>query len=481
MTNTIYSGIKGFIAKQKILFTTPGHNGKVIISSKNFCKLDVASNFETDSPDNPTSYILDSEKQLSDIYRTYASFYITNGSSCGLMAMMGSVLKPGDKIIVDRLCHKSVIDTIILNNLVPVFVNRAYNESLGFYGGFDPYILEKTVDENIDAKAILICSSTHYGIATNMTEIADIAHKYNIFVLADESHGAHFCFSDHFPKSALSCGADMVLHDAGETLGAMSGGAILHLNTNNIDPYKVRKTIYTFQNPETSNAYLCALENSIYYVNVNGKKYDTLIKEIDKSRALVNDSTDIIWYDSEEKGEYFTLSNDKTRIVLNFGKTGISGYEAANILREKHGIEPHFAENDNVILAASIFNSTHDLRKLTNAILSIYRSFLRKHKEPITPEAYMPTIPEATGFFCNPASTVRAGALTVSPAEARGKICKSTVYYHPTYIPVIMPGEYISDIHMQCLDMITDDGNKICGLTEDMNFEIVDPAYEYTL
>lgn len=477
----IYSGVKEFISKQKILFTTPGHNGKVILNSKNFCKLDAASTFETDNMDNPKTYILDSELQLTKMYNTNYSFYITNGTSCGLMSMIGSILNPGDKIIVDRICHKAVIDAIMLNSLIPVFVDREFNEDLGFHGGINPYTLDRILSANTDARAILVTSVTHYGIVTDMNELIDLADKYNMLLLADESHGAHFPFSDAFPKSAIECGADMVLHNAGETLGSMSGGAILHVNNKNIDLDRVRQTIYTYQSPETSNAFLCALENSIYYVNNAAKKYQPLISEIDRCRGIVNDGTDIIWYDDEEKSQYSIHDCDKTRIVINFAKIGMSGKEAAALLRGKYSIEPEFAEKDNVIFVASIFNSQHDIRKLMSAIMSIYKGFLKKNKEPVNPLPYIPNITENISLVCAPAKVRYCQSNWIVPGDVRGCVCKQTIYTQDTYIPLIIPGERISERHLESLDDIIDDGGTICGVAQDQKFEVVDMAYEYSL
>lgn len=477
----IYTGVKTFISKQRILFNTPGHNGKVILNSKNFCKLDAASTFETDKPDNPTGYILDSERQLAKLYRSVHSYYITNGTSCGLMSMIGTVLNHGDKIIIDRLCHKSVIDAVVNGGLVPVFIDREYNEKWGFHGGINPYTLEELVSINSNAKAIIITAVTHYGIVSDMLSIAQIARKHNMYLLADESQGAHFPFSESFPQSSLDCGADMVLHNAGETLGSMSGGALLHVNNPAINLDRARQTIYTYQSPEASNAFLCALENSIYYVNGASKKYIPLIKEIERCRDMVNDGTDIQWYFKDDKGEYCIYDNDVSKIVLNFAKIGIRGTEAAAILREKYGIEPELAEKDNVVLVASIFNSPHDIRKLTGAVMSMYKSFLKKHIEPYNPAPYTNNLTENVTTVNIPLKVRYCDSNMVPPSQVHDNICKQMIYSQSTYIPLIIPGERITERHMQSLDAIIEDGGTICGVTSDNLFEVVEKAHEYSL
>lgn len=478
MKPPIYTGVKKYISKQRVLFTTPGHNGKVILNSKNFCRLDAASSFETDTLDTPKGYILDSEYQLMKMYKTSHSYYITNGTSCGIMAMIGSVLRPGDKIIVDRCCHKSVIDAIMLNRLIPVFVQRHYNTELGIFCGIDTYALETTLAANSDAKAIFITTPTYYGVVSDIEEIAELAYKYNMLLLTDESHGAHLPFADDLPPSSIKCGADMVLHNAGETLGSMSGGVILHVNNDTIDLNRVRSTVYTYQSPDTSNAYLCALENSIYYAQSKSKRYTKLKHEIERCSTLINDGTDIVWLTEDNLGNYADDTVDPTRIVLNFAKIGITAQEAAEFMRSK-SIEPEAAIGYNVVLVASLFNSSHDIRKLMTTIMAIYKQFLKKHIEPLTPEPAIPDINTDVTLACAPSGTMSAASDIVPPNAVTGRISKSCVYACPMYVPLIIPGERINEMHLADIERFTANGGYIGGLTSGGDFEVADISSAY--
>ncbi len=479
MKPPIYTGVKKFISKQRIMFTTPGHNGKVILNSRNFCKLDAASNFETDNLDTPGGYIVESEYKLAKLYDTYHSYYITNGTSCGIMAMIASVLSPGDKIIVDRACHKSVIDAITICRLVPVFVTREFNEELGFFGGIDTYNLESVMSANRDAKALFVTSPTYYGVISDVEEIADLTYKYNMLLLVDESHGAHLPFASELPKSALYCGADMVLHNAGETLGSMSGGAVLHINNETINKNKVRRIVYTYQTPDTSNAYLCALENSIYYASSRQKRYSGLINEIDRCKSVINGGTDIIWFETDEQNEHNIFANDKTRIVINFARIGLSGKEASDILRLRFGLEPEMADENNVVLVASLFNSSRDIRKLMTALIYIYKQFLKKKIGPLDEIPVYQFSNNDIVLASEPGNTMRCPSEWVEARDVEGRICKSTIYTYPTYFPLIIPGERITRKHLQSMDLAVQNGERICGLSENGEFEVVNMTYSY--
>ncbi len=477
MKAPIYNEIKKNISKQRTLFTTPGHNGKVILNSKNFCKLDASTNFESDKLDIPRSYILDSEYSLMKMYNTCYSYYITNGTSSAILAMIGSVLNPGDKIIVDRDCHKSVIDAIMLGRLTPVFIKRDYNSSLDFFGGTDLYALESTLSLNSDAKAIYITSPNYYGVMSDIAAISEMAYKNNMLLLVDESHGAHLPFSSEFPPSALNCGADIVVHNTGETLGSMSGGALLHINNNTIDLNRVRQVVYTYQSPETSNAYLCALENSIYYAQAKAKKFSMIKKEIDRCSSIINDGTDIIWFDAKYLDKYWIKNIDTTRIVLNFSKMGMSGAEASAILRQKFDIEPEAALGYNVILVASLFNSTHHIRKLSTALMYIYNQFLKRNIEPMEHAPFNPDKNIDIMLSCIPANTLSTPGDKIDADAVLGRICKTCVYEHPTYIPLIIPGERISESHLDSINSTIEKGGFIGGLTINGEFDTVDLSY----
>lgn len=480
MKPPIYTGVKKFISKQRIMFTTPGHNGKVILNSRNFCKLDAASNFETDNLDTPSGYILESEQKLSKLYDSYYSYYITNGTSCGIMAMIGSVLNPGDKIIVDRSCHKSVIDAITLNRLIPVFITREFNEETGFFGGINPELLESVMSAHRDAKAFFLTSPTYYGVISEVEEFAKITYKYNMLLLVDESHGAHLPFAEVLPKSALYAGADMVLHNAGETLGSMSGGAILHINNETINKDKVRRTVYTYQTPDTSNAYLCALENSIYYANSHKKVFTKLSNEIKRCRDIINEGTDIVWFSVEDDNKYEMYANDLTRIVINFAKIGLSGKQASDILRQRFSIEPEMADEHNVVLVASLFNSTGDIRKLMTALIYIYKQFLKQNIPPYETENVYQFSNNDIVITSEPGNTMTFPSQWVEARDAEGRICKSTIYTYPTYFPLIIPGERITHKHLVSMDRAVTNGERICGLSENGEFEVVSmSSYRY--
>lgn len=213
-TEYINDGLKKYAYSKKISFQTPAHKGKLDIMTEDFFGMDMGELDVVKGMPNPTAYVKMSQNQLARIYGSERSFYLLNGASTGILASLTLCLKQNDMIIVDRNCHKSVINAIILLGLLPIFVEPTYMHRFGFGGGFDYDALERTVATFPNAKAILITSPNYYGAVCDIEKITTLAHTNNMFMIVDEAHGAHFNFCDKLPKSATALGADFVVHSA---------------------------------------------------------------------------------------------------------------------------------------------------------------------------------------------------------------------------------------------------------------------------
>ena len=224
----ISDNLKKLKKNNAISFRRPGHKGFVGMIPEEFFELDVPSSSYYD----PMTYIRMSQSKVSNLYRAPRSFYLTNGSTSGICAMISLCTKPGDTIILDRYCHRAVIDAIILMGLVPVFLDPVYMHRFGFAGGHSKETLQKTIEQNPNAKAVLITSPTYYGVVSDVKELANITHQAGMYFLVDEACGAHFQFSSHLPAPSIQLGADFSVQSIYKTLGAMSASAILHVNTN---------------------------------------------------------------------------------------------------------------------------------------------------------------------------------------------------------------------------------------------------------
>lgn len=467
MSLPINEGISKYISKGRISFSMPGHKGIGILDGKNIFKLDVTELDDTDNLLSPQSYIKESQHKLRDIYDTLSSHYLLGGATSGIYSMISLAVGEGDKVIVDRFCHKSVINAIILRGAVPVYITPEYNYQFGFTGGMLPAEVESVTESNPDAKAVIITSPTYYGTVSDIASIAKVVHKAGMLLLVDEAHGAHFHISDDFPDNAIKCGADMCVQSVHKTMGALSGGALFHINTDKFAPWQIEEVLSMYHTSSPSYASLCVLESAVMSFAGLNKKYIAIVGEIDKCRALVNDEAKAYWVGEELVGGCGIYAMDKTRIVINFSKLPITGYAVAELLRKKYKIEVEMADARNIVCIATAYNSTSDIKALAKAILSITKKMPVKPNKADDFTLYPPRI------VTNPRKAHLSPWETIDMADSVGRIARTIVCKYPPGVPVLVPGEEICTDHIRLITDTLDMGGNITGIEDNYRINVL--------
>ena len=195
----------------------------------------------------------ESMRWAAGVYGADRTYYLVNGSSCGILSAIGAVMRPGETMLVSRNCHKSVYHGLILNSLKPEYVYPQIIEDLGIQGGISPDDVEKQLEECPEIRGVLIVSPTYDGVVSDISKIAEIVHRHNIPLIVDEAHGAHFPFGNGcFPKSALSCGADLVIQSLHKTLPSLTQTAVLHLKGNRVSRERLERCLQMYQSSSPS-------------------------------------------------------------------------------------------------------------------------------------------------------------------------------------------------------------------------------------
>ena len=211
----LYEALERIRRMRIVPFDVPGHKrGRgnpelVSLLGERCVSLDVNSMKPLDNLCQPSSVILDAENLAAEAVGAARCFFMGGGTTSAVQSMILSVCKEGDKIIVPRNVHKSVINSLVLCGAIPVYVNPETDKRLGISLGMIPSEVEKAVEANPDAVAVLVNNPTYYGICSDIREIVRIAHSHGMKALADEAHGTHFYFNDALPVSAMEAGADM--------------------------------------------------------------------------------------------------------------------------------------------------------------------------------------------------------------------------------------------------------------------------------
>lgn len=463
----INKGISDYKSKKRISFAMPGHKGIGASDGKNIFKNDVTELDDTDNLLSPTSYIDESQKKLAEIYGTVSTHYLLGGSTCGIYAMIFLAAGEGDKIIVDRFCHKSVISAIILCGAEPIYILPEFNYQFGIPGGMKPSAVEEAVRACPEAKAVILTSPSYYGTVSDISSVSKIVHDADMLLLVDEAHGAHFHISDALPKSAVELGADMAVQSVHKTLGALSGGSLLHIATEKIVGWRIEEVLTMFQTSSPSYGVLCIFEDAVFDSLNYGKKYKALISQIDKSRAEVNKLGKAYWCGEELCGGCGIFDVDKTRIVINFSRLQISGYAASEILREKYKIETEMADDNNVVCIATPFNAISHIKSLENAVIS-----MTKNLSAVSGKKALFSMPDSVAHL-SPRGAYMSPCETIDMSEAEGRIVRRAVCKYPPGIPVLVPGEEITAAHIKYITDAVENGADVTGIEKNYKITVL--------
>ncbi|MBP2032285.1 arginine/lysine/ornithine decarboxylase [Clostridium algifaecis] len=443
----LLEGVLKYIKEKNISFCMPGHKmGRGFNSTqigreflKNILKFDITEVDGVDNLHNQTGIILEASERLANFYGSKKSYFLINGSTSGNMIMIFASLNEGEKVIVERNCHSSILNALIMRKLVPVYIENTISSKLNAPGVLNLEHFLQVIEENKDAKAIIVTYPDYYGICSNLEFVIKTAKKYNMKVLVDSAHGAHFGVCSDLPKNAVELGADMVVMSSHKTLPSVTQTSYLHVNKSSyIDKADFYFNIFLSTSP--SYIQLCSMDYARFYLEEYGKRdYEKLISIAENYRNKINSLGNMKILDrSYIKNLDYAMDIDLTRYVINL-KKGYSGNLLLKYLRQNK-IQAEMSDSSNVVLIFSPFNEEYEFKKL-------YEVLKRCPVEKIKSE-YIPTIAYGIPKMeILPFQAVFKEKEVINLDNSAGRICGKTIIPYPPGIPIVCPGEKIdSDI-----------------------------------
>lgn len=431
--NNILDAVKRSVRKNGVRLFMPGHKGRSRfmggLFSKRQLQFDVTELDGTDNLHAPEGPILRAQEETAQAFGAEHTFFLVNGSTSGIYAMLGACCKAGDTVIVDRGCHHSVINAIVLFDLKPIYLYPEFNETFNIFSHIEPKKLASLLFEHPNAKAVLITSPTYYGRCSDLKQLVKITHAYHVPLLVDEAHGAHLCFSDELPMSAMQAGADCCVQSAHKTLPCVTQCAYLQLNSYYISSQAIAEKLDFFQTSSPSYLFMSALENAAIVMKNKGKK--ELDRIIVKCKYLCNRI--------ERTGKIRCFQGDgqdATRLVFDLSPINVKACDFSLLLK-KRGIYVEMAEGFHIVCIVSINNTNRDINRLERVILKLLKSFhvvQAEHKTIKMPEPLIKLQPQRAYHL--PTKVVRAD-------KAVGNVAARAVYCVPPGIPLVCPGEVI--------------------------------------
>ncbi len=447
-------------------FHMPGHKRGGVYEKMgfNFICGDLLALDTTEVPgvDNlhcPEGAVLKAQRLAAKAFGADHSFFLVNGTTSGIYAMIMASANPGDKVIVPRNCHRSVYGAIILGRLVPVYIEPEIDRELGIAMGIKPDIVESALDQNKDAKAVVITNPTYCGACSDLMKIAEITHNREALFLVDEAHGSHFSFNDRLPISALKAGADMAAQSIHKTLPSMTQSSMLHVRSDRVDIEKLKLFMQLAQTTSPSHILLASLDAARAVMQEKGRELlDDIIDWSNWARNELNNIPGLYCLASDRIGRYGISDIDPTRITVNLGAAGISGTEAYAMLRKDFNIQMEMADLYNIVAITSIGDRRSDYEKMVSALKSLVTKIAEKSRT-IVPGIF----PHPAELSIMPWEAIYCETEQVGINESVGKICGEMIIPYPPGIPVIMPGEMITQEAKEYLRLCVEQGIKISG------------------
>ena len=429
-------------------------------------ELDVNSMKPLDNLGHPVSVIRDAQRLAADAFGADDAFFMVNGTTSAVQAMIMATCTAGDEIILPRNVHRSAINALVVCGAIPVYVNPGTDKRLGIPLGMRVADVAKAIAEHPSAKAVLVNNPTYYGICSNLAEIVEIAHAAGMRVLADEAHGTHFYFHEELPVSAMAAGCDMAAASIHKTGGSLTQSSVL-LTRRPVNPDYVRQVITLTQSTSASYLLLSSLDIARKNLFFRGREmYQKTMDFADYAREEINELGGYYAFGPELIDGDAVFAFDRTKLSVHTRDIGLAGIEVYDHLRDDYGIQIEFGDVGNLLAILSAGDRMMDVERLISALEEIKR---QREKSPIglfDHEYIDPVIalPPQTAFY--------AKKRRVPMKESTGLVAGEFVMSYPPGIPIVAPGERITPDVLAHILFAKEKGCFMTG-TEDMTLEYI--------
>ena len=458
----IYEALERFREMRVVPFDVPGHkHGKgnpelTAFLGEKCVGVDVNSMKPLDNLCHPVSVIREAEILAADAFGAANAFLMVGGTTSSVQSMVLSSCKRGDKIILPRNVHRSVINALVLCGAVPVYVNPDVDRKLGISLGMSVDQVRKAIRENPDAVAVLVNNPTYYGVCSDLRTIVKLAHEAGMMCLADEAHGTHFYFGDGMPVTAMEAGADMAAVSMHKSGGSLTQSSLL-LTGERVNAGHVRQIINLTQTTSGSYLLMSSLDISRRNLAQRGKTVFRKVSEMaEYAREEINAVGGYYAYGRELINGDSIYDFDPTKLSVHTRDIGLAGIEVYDILRDEYDIQIEFGDIGNILAYLSIGDRMQELERLVSALAEIKRRYMKDPYGLLSQEYIAPEV------VYSPQEAFYADKKSVPLSESEGYICSEFVMCYPPGIPILAPGERITK---EILDYIVYAKAKGCSVT----------------
>lgn len=468
----LFDAVKRYVDSGVVQFHVPGHKqgrGNPEFSEyvgARVMQMDANGMDDLDFINHPAGVIKQSQDLFAQAFGAKKAYFLVNGTTSGVQAMILSVCEPGSEIIVPRNMHKSVINGMILSGANPVYIQPVINHKLGIAMGITEESAEQAIREHPRAKAILIINPTYYGHCSNIRHIIDIAHEYGMAVIADEAHGTHFYFHPDFAEPAIWAGADLSAISVHKTGGSMTQSSALLSSGGIVNEDRVLHALGLMYTSSASYPLMCSLDVARKQLALKGERLLTRALELARwARGEINGIDGLIAFGTELTGTPGCFDFDETKLGVHVTSLGRSGRSVELLLREKYNIQVELADLYNILSIVSIGDRREDLEAFVNALKDISQNSDIKERKKISEP------PDTPKMIVLPRDAFYSPKRLIPLERSIGEIAGEMIMAYPPGIPVLCIGERITKEIVEYISILKEERCELQGAS--------DPSTEY--
>lgn len=502
-TAPISKAMEAYAGDGALAFHTPGHKQglgahpllKRLITEAGL-RQEVSLMEELDDLHEPAGCIKEAQELAAELWGAKESLFVINGTTGAIQAMLVGTLSLGDKVLVPRNAHRSIMGGIILAGAVPIYIQPEIDTRLGIAMGLSVATVQKAIKEHPEAKALVAVYPTYYGFCCDLQRIGELLHEANMLLLVDEAHGAHLRFGKDLPKQAIELGADVAAQSTHKLLGSMTQTSMLHIGSNRVEAERIRQSASLLQSTSPNQLLLASLDIARLQMAQEGaQRVNRAVELAQWLRKKINEIPGLycpgkeIWA-GQEAGQLMAgsqdLPDDKrgaialdwAKVTVNLAGLDISGQEAELLLRHQWKVQCELSDPENLLFIISMADTQREADRLLQVLQELAAKYQRttatKTGSGIAEEqgckqadnlCHMAEMPVAVQRM-NPREAFFAPIRTVALEKAIGCICGETIAFYPPGIPVLCPGEEITEALVEYIRFYQAKGMRLSGAVD---------------
>lgn len=453
-------------------FHMPGHKRQSGLCMEPY-GIDITEIEGFDNLHHAEGILLDAQRRAARLYHAEETFYLVNGSTCGILAAVSAAVPRGKMLLMARNCHKAAYHAVLLRDLQAEYLYPQADMVRGINGAVSVDAVREALRLNPEIRAVLVTSPTYDGIVSDIRGIADAVHTAGKILIVDEAHGAHFGMHPYFPEHALSCGADLVINSVHKTLPAMTQTALLHVQGERVDRERLRRYLGIFQSSSPSYVLMAGIDNCVHLLEQQGEQlFSAFVKRLSRLRERLSGMQVLHLVDGTER-ELYCFDFDRSKVLISTERSMVNGSVLCRWLRERYHLEMEMEAEHYVTAITTIADTCEGMQRFGDALLEIDNELaVGKLPAGSVPKADRKD-PEGIpgGWHQNEAVMRIAAASDARRQQSRleascGRISAEFVYLYPPGIPLLVPGERITQELLDRLYRYRSLGMKLQGLAD---------------